>query len=65
MMPECLHVTNGQPARTKAFQEGLITIQDESSMIPANVLHPNPGMRVRYVCRTRWENNTSSGDHEQ
>lgn len=50
MMPECLHVTNGQPARTKAFQEGLITIQDESSMIPANVLHPNPGMRVLDMC---------------
>ncbi|MFT9817277.1 16S rRNA (cytosine(967)-C(5))-methyltransferase RsmB [Lysinibacillus sp. NPDC056185] len=50
LMPECLHVTNGQPARTKAFQEGLITIQDESSMIPANVLHPSPGMRVLDMC---------------
>ncbi|MDM5246873.1 16S rRNA (cytosine(967)-C(5))-methyltransferase RsmB [Lysinibacillus sp. G4S2] len=50
MMPECLHVTNGQPARTKAFQEGLITIQDESSMIPANVLNPSPGMRVLDMC---------------
>ncbi len=49
-MPECLHVTNGQPARTKAFQDGLITIQDESSMIPANVLHPSPGMRVLDMC---------------
>ncbi|MFJ7730493.1 16S rRNA (cytosine(967)-C(5))-methyltransferase RsmB [Lysinibacillus sp. NPDC097231] len=50
LMPECLHVTNGQPARTRAFQEGLITIQDESSMIPANVLHPSPGMRVLDMC---------------
>lgn len=50
LMPECLHVTNGQPARTKAFQEGLITIQDESSMIPANVLNPSPGMRVLDMC---------------
>ncbi|MFJ8513005.1 16S rRNA (cytosine(967)-C(5))-methyltransferase RsmB [Lysinibacillus xylanilyticus] len=50
LMPECLHVTNGQPARTKAFQDGLITIQDESSMIPANVLHPSPGMRVLDMC---------------
>ena len=50
LMPECLYVTNGQPARTKAFQEGLITIQDESSMIPANVLHPSPGMRVLDMC---------------
>lgn len=50
LMPECLHVTNGQPARTKAFQDGVITIQDESSMIPANVLNPSPGMRVLDMC---------------
>ena len=50
MMPECLHVTNGQPARTQAFKDGLITIQDESSMIPANVLNPTPGMRVLDMC---------------
>ena len=50
MMPECLHVTNGQPARTRAFKDGLITIQDESSMIPANVLNPTPGMRVLDMC---------------
>lgn len=50
MMPECLHVTNGQPARTQTFKNGLITIQDESSMIPANVLNPSPGMRVLDMC---------------
>lgn len=50
MMPECLHITNGQPARTQAFKDGLITIQDESSMIPANVLNPSPGMRVLDMC---------------
>ena len=50
VMPECLHITNGQPARTQAFKDGLITIQDESSMIPANVLNPPPGMRVLDMC---------------
>ncbi|MBG9755583.1 16S rRNA (cytosine(967)-C(5))-methyltransferase RsmB [Lysinibacillus sphaericus] len=50
VIPECLHVTNGQPARTYAFKEGHITIQDESSMIPANVLKPSPGMRVLDMC---------------
>ncbi|MFJ7696428.1 16S rRNA (cytosine(967)-C(5))-methyltransferase RsmB [Lysinibacillus fusiformis] len=50
VIPECLHITNGQPARTHAFKEGHITIQDESSMIPANVLHPSPGMRVLDMC---------------
>lgn len=50
IIPECLHVTNGQPARTQAFKDGLITIQDESSMIPANVLNPTAGMRVLDMC---------------
>ncbi|QDQ01677.1 16S rRNA (cytosine(967)-C(5))-methyltransferase RsmB [Lysinibacillus fusiformis] len=50
IMPECLHVTNGQPARTQAFKDGFITIQDESSMIPANVLNPTAGMRVLDMC---------------
>ncbi|XRD25881.1 16S rRNA (cytosine(967)-C(5))-methyltransferase RsmB [Lysinibacillus fusiformis] len=50
VIPECLHLTNGQPARTHAFKEGHITIQDESSMIPANVLNPSPGMRVLDMC---------------
>lgn len=50
MIPECIHLTNGTVARTKAFKEGLITIQDESSMMPANVLDPQPGMKVLDMC---------------
>ncbi len=50
MMPECIHLTNGTAARTMAFKEGLITIQDESSMLPANVLAPQPGMKVLDMC---------------
>ncbi|MEO4053574.1 16S rRNA (cytosine(967)-C(5))-methyltransferase RsmB [Solibacillus sp. CAU 1738] len=49
-LPECLYLTNGQAARTAAFRHGLITIQDESSMLPANVLNPQPGMRVLDMC---------------
>lgn len=49
-VPECLYITNGQAARTAAFKHGLITIQDESSMLPANVLNPQPGMRVLDMC---------------
>lgn len=66
LMPECLRVTNGQPARTKVFKEGHITIQDESSMIPAKVLNPSPGMRVLDMCAaTRWKNNTFSRNNEK
>lgn len=50
LIPECVYITNGQAARTKAFQEGFMTIQDESSMLPAYVLNPKPGMRVLDMC---------------
>ncbi len=50
VIPECLHFVNGQASRTKAFKEGYITIQDESSMMPANVLNPQPGWRVLDMC---------------
>jgi 16S rRNA (cytosine967-C5)-methyltransferase len=49
-VPECLYVTNGQAVRTTAFKEGLITIQDESSMLPAHALKVKPGMRVLDMC---------------
>lgn len=50
VIPECLHFVNGQASRTKAFKEGYITIQDESSMMPANVLNPQEGWRVLDMC---------------
>ncbi|MDM5332674.1 16S rRNA (cytosine(967)-C(5))-methyltransferase RsmB [Ureibacillus composti] len=50
VIPECIYLTNGQAARTEAFKKGFITIQDESSMLPANVLNPQPGWRVLDMC---------------
>lgn len=50
IIPECIHLLSGQAARTKAFKEGWMTIQDESSMIPANALNPQPGWRVLDMC---------------
>lgn len=47
---ECVYIYKGQPARTKAFQEGFITIQDESSMLPAIALSPAPGSKVFDMC---------------
>lgn len=49
-LPECVTITGGQAARTEAFKRGYITIQDESSMLPATVLNPQPGMRVLDMC---------------
>ncbi|MCM3386701.1 16S rRNA (cytosine(967)-C(5))-methyltransferase RsmB [Ureibacillus chungkukjangi] len=50
VIPECLHLLSGQASRTKAFKDGYITIQDESSMMPANALNPQPGWRVLDMC---------------
>lgn len=50
IIPQCLVLLNGQASRTKAFQNGIITIQDESSMMPAIVLNPKPGERVLDMC---------------
>ena len=49
-VPECIYLLSGQAARTGAFRNGLITIQDESSMLPATVLNPQPGMKVLDMC---------------
>ncbi|WP_102692709.1 16S rRNA (cytosine(967)-C(5))-methyltransferase RsmB [Rummeliibacillus pycnus] len=50
VIPECLHILEGQAARSTAFKEGLITIQDESSMLPAYALDVKSGMRVLDMC---------------
>jgi 16S rRNA (cytosine967-C5)-methyltransferase len=50
VIPQCLNLLNGQAARTETFRQGIITIQDESSMMPAIVLNPKPGERVLDMC---------------
>lgn len=50
LVPECLVVTNGQPARTSTFEKGFITIQDEGSMLPAYALQVEPEMTVLDMC---------------
>lgn len=50
VLPECLHIEKGQVAKTKAFQYGFVSIQDESSMIPTHALRVNPGHRVLDMC---------------
>ncbi|MBZ5200264.1 16S rRNA (cytosine(967)-C(5))-methyltransferase RsmB [Planomicrobium chinense] len=50
LVPECLIVTNGQPAKTATFEKGFITIQDESSMLPAYALQVAPNMQVLDMC---------------
>jgi 16S rRNA (cytosine967-C5)-methyltransferase len=40
----------GNLAFSRWFKEGSITIQDESSMLVADVVHPLPGMRVLDCC---------------
>ncbi|WP_342600648.1 16S rRNA (cytosine(967)-C(5))-methyltransferase RsmB [Psychrobacillus sp. FSL H8-0483] len=50
VIPECIYLFNAQAAKTTAFQNGFVTIQDESSMIPAYALQVEPGMTVLDMC---------------
>lgn len=50
IIEECLISESGNPAKTEAYQKGLITIQDESSMLPVNALDVAPGMKVLDMC---------------
>lgn len=50
LVPECLVVSNGQPAKTLTFEKGFITIQDESSMLPAYALQAGPNMKILDMC---------------
>lgn len=50
VVDECLISESGNPAKTEAYRKGLITIQDESSMLPVNALDVAPGMKVLDMC---------------
>jgi 16S rRNA (cytosine967-C5)-methyltransferase len=43
-------LTGGNPALTSLYKEGMCTLQDESSMLVACVLNPQPGMSVLDCC---------------
>ncbi|MHB1651099.1 MAG: 16S rRNA (cytosine(967)-C(5))-methyltransferase RsmB [Desulfitobacteriaceae bacterium] len=50
-VPESLHISGfGALDHLSSFQEGLFTVQDESSQIVAHVLAPEPGDRVLDAC---------------
>ncbi len=50
VVPECIVATNGNPANTEVYKKGLVTIQDESSMLPVLALDVAPGMKVLDMC---------------
>ncbi|WP_017727257.1 16S rRNA (cytosine(967)-C(5))-methyltransferase RsmB [Halalkalibacterium ligniniphilum] len=47
---DALMIERGNVVQSNAFQEGLITIQDESSMLVARAVNPAPGMAVLDAC---------------
>jgi len=47
---ESLRVKRGSIVKTKAFQDGWLSIQDEGSMLVAHVLDPKPGERILDTC---------------
>lgn len=50
IVAESLISNSGNPANTEAYKQGLVTIQDESSMLPVNALDLAPGMKVLDMC---------------
>ena len=66
IIPECIYLINGQAAKTTAFEKGFVTIQDESSMIPAYVLTSRAWNDcTRYVFCSRWKNNAYCRKNEK
>lgn len=49
-IPGSLQTLSGSLANTEAFAEGLLTIQDESSMLPVLALDVQPDMKVLDMC---------------
>lgn len=50
IVAESLLTESGNPANTRVYTKGLITVQDESSMLPAHALDVKPGMKVLDMC---------------
>ncbi|WP_078576210.1 16S rRNA (cytosine(967)-C(5))-methyltransferase RsmB [Salipaludibacillus agaradhaerens] len=50
LIPESLRIKRGSVVKTSAFKQGLVTIQDEGSMLVAKILAPNPTERVLDAC---------------
>ncbi|WP_301108926.1 16S rRNA (cytosine(967)-C(5))-methyltransferase RsmB [Sporosarcina sp.] len=45
-----IQVESGNLASTEAYKQGLLTVQDESSMLPGLALQAEPGMNVLDMC---------------
>ncbi|MFC6115401.1 16S rRNA (cytosine(967)-C(5))-methyltransferase RsmB [Sporosarcina thermotolerans] len=50
VVPESIQTASGSLANTAAFANGLLTIQDESSMLPVIALDVKPDMKVLDMC---------------
>jgi ribosomal RNA small subunit methyltransferase RsmB len=50
LSPDCLEISGGHIAGSQAFKKGLMTIQDQSSMLVADAVAPQEGMTVLDAC---------------
>ncbi|WP_432359428.1 16S rRNA (cytosine(967)-C(5))-methyltransferase RsmB [Sporosarcina sp. UB5] len=50
VIPLSIQASSGSLANTEAFEKGLLTIQDESSMLPVLALDVKPNMKVLDMC---------------
>ncbi|TDL35086.1 16S rRNA (cytosine(967)-C(5))-methyltransferase RsmB [Jeotgalibacillus sp. S-D1] len=50
LIPEGIHIKRGNIAHTDSYKKGYLSIQDESSMLVAYALNPQPGESVLDMC---------------
>ncbi|WP_010630998.1 16S rRNA (cytosine(967)-C(5))-methyltransferase RsmB [Sporolactobacillus vineae] len=65
LSPDCLEIKGGHIAGTRAFATGLMTIQDESSMLVADAVAPEKGMTVLDACAGPGGKTTHLGERMQ
>ena len=47
---QAVHIKGSKILKTKAYERGLFSVQDESSMMAVNILDPQPGEFIIDVC---------------
>jgi 16S rRNA (cytosine967-C5)-methyltransferase len=65
LSPDCLEIRGGHIAGTRAFATGLMTIQDESSMLVADAVAPDKGMIILDACAGPGGKTTHLGERMQ
>ncbi|WJP98621.1 16S rRNA (cytosine(967)-C(5))-methyltransferase RsmB [Macrococcus bovicus] len=50
VVPECLFIEGPPIVQTRLFKDGLVSVQDASSMLVAHIMNPEPGDHILDTC---------------